>query len=398
MKQVKRSQLYALVCKTPLSRLAPELGIDGVKLAAIFKVHHIPYPGSGYWSRISMGRDAELPPLPEIDGEDPLITIAPKLPKLPTSPRQPEADSPLTQTDEASGDESSSPSPQQEAQSKTPSPATMVKDRLVKPHPLIAGWIADHERRRREAKTNRNPWSYGTAPEPFDDLDRRRLRILDALFRALEARGAKISESAQGQLSVTIDGQSIEFQVREKAKQVKVVKGEGSSAYTRTKLVGTGKLTFAIKTYLRGSLNEERLETDKKPLETQLPAIIARLFEGAVILKDWEEERAREHQRYEAERKRRAELERVAEENEKRQAKLAELAGNWQTAQTMRAFIEAVKAVPHDADATIADKSIADWLTWAEAAADSLDVSGGGPERLFEVLGAVMAARSPWSV
>jgi hypothetical protein len=104
------------------------------------------------------------------------------------------------------------------------------------------------------------------------------------------------------------------------------------------------------------------------------------------ILKNWEEERAREHQRYEAERKRRAELQRVAEENEKRQAKLAELAGNWQTAQTMRAFIEAVKAVPHDANATIADRSIADWLTWAEAAADSLDVSGGGPERLFEVL------------
>ncbi|AZN73360.1 hypothetical protein D5400_20550 [Georhizobium profundi] len=342
-----------------------------------------------------MGRDAELPPLPEIDGEDPLITIAPKPPKR---PRAPEAISPLAQVNEATGDESASPVAPQEAQSKTPSPASMVKDRLVKPHPLIAGWIADHERRRREAKTNRDPWSYRTAPEPHTDLDRRRFRILDALFRALEARGAKVSESAQGQLSVTIDGQTIEFQVREKARQVKVVEGEGRSAYTRTKLVGTGKLTFAIKTYLRGRHNEERLETDKKPLETQLPAIIDRLFEGAVILKDWEEERAREHQRYEAERKRRAELQRVAEENEKRQAKLAELAGNWQTAQTMRAFIEAVKAVPHDANATIADKSVADWLTWAEETADSLDVSGGGPQRLFEVLGTVKAARSAWSV
>jgi hypothetical protein len=297
MNQVKRSELYALVCASPLSKLAPQLGTDGTKLAAICREHQIPYPGSGYWARISMGLDGELPPLPVIDeAADPLISIPPHVPK---KRRRPAADKLAPVVRDANGVSKVAPR-QPAAQSEASSMIPLVKDKLVKPHPLIAGWIADHERRRREARTDRDPWSYRTAPEPFDDLDRRRFRILDALFRALEAHGAKASEADKAQLCVTIDGQSIEFQVREKARQVKVPQGEGRSGYTRTELVGTGKLTLAIKTYLRGRHNEEWLETDSKPLETQLPAIIDRFIEGAVILKDWADERERERQQFEA--------------------------------------------------------------------------------------------------
>jgi hypothetical protein len=60
----------------------------------------------------------------------------------------------------------------------------------------------------------------------------------------------------------------------------------------------------------------------------------------------------------------------------------------------MRAFIEAVKAVPHDASAMIEDRSVVDWLAWAEAAADRLDVTAKGPEGLFHLLAAIKAQRT----
>ncbi len=46
--QLTRLELYTRVCKSPLSKLAPEFGISGTALAAICKRYAIPYPGSGY--------------------------------------------------------------------------------------------------------------------------------------------------------------------------------------------------------------------------------------------------------------------------------------------------------------------------------------------------------------
>lgn len=82
MQQIKRSELYQLVCSKPLSKLAPQFGTDGTKLAAICRENNVPYPGSGYWVRLALGKDTDLPLLlPTGDGQDPLITILPHQPK-----------------------------------------------------------------------------------------------------------------------------------------------------------------------------------------------------------------------------------------------------------------------------------------------------------------------------
>ena len=77
--QLTRSELYNRVCEAPLSRLAPEFGLTGTALAAICRQHEIPYPGSGYWTRKSLGIAAELPALP--DDIDAIIEITPVTPK-----------------------------------------------------------------------------------------------------------------------------------------------------------------------------------------------------------------------------------------------------------------------------------------------------------------------------
>lgn len=83
--QLTRLELYERVCGTPLSKLAPEFGLSGTALAAVCRQYQIPYPGSGYWTRKSLGLAAELPALPE--GADETIEITPSIPK----PRQKKA-------------------------------------------------------------------------------------------------------------------------------------------------------------------------------------------------------------------------------------------------------------------------------------------------------------------
>lgn len=78
--QVTRLELYKRVCERPLSKVAPELGISGTALAAICKQYQVPYPGSGYWTRKSLGLPAELHALPEASDET--IDILPPAVKL----------------------------------------------------------------------------------------------------------------------------------------------------------------------------------------------------------------------------------------------------------------------------------------------------------------------------
>ncbi|PDT50850.1 MULTISPECIES: hypothetical protein [Sinorhizobium] len=80
--QLTRLELYKRVCDRPLSKVAPEFGISGTALAVICKQYQVPYPGSGYWTRKSLGLPAELPPLPATS--DDIIEITPSVPK----PRQ----------------------------------------------------------------------------------------------------------------------------------------------------------------------------------------------------------------------------------------------------------------------------------------------------------------------
>lgn len=77
--QLTRLELYERVCDRPLSKIAPELGISGTALAAICKRYQVPYPGSGYWTRKSLGLPVELPVLPTAVEET--IDITPSVPK-----------------------------------------------------------------------------------------------------------------------------------------------------------------------------------------------------------------------------------------------------------------------------------------------------------------------------
>lgn len=377
---ISRAELYRLVSETPLSKAAPALGVSPTVLASICRRYQIPYPGSGYWTKKSLGLPHELSPLPPLaDKQDTPIEIEAPKPNRPN--QQHRAATP------------SSIAAQGPALPEINAPKTETPTPLTKPHPIIAKWLAERERRRREAASSRDDWMRRSAPAPLTEIDHRRHRILDALFRALEARGAKISEGEKGLLRVTISGEHIDFQLREKNRQVRQPAGRDNS-YPRQDLIGTGKLVFAIRTYLRGPHNEEWLETDKNPIEAQLPAIIDRLFEGAEILKAWHAELAQAEELRRKAAQRRAEEERLLKEQGERRQLLVTFAQKWQEAHLVRQFLNELRSMPTEVEAMVGGRSIADWLVWAEECVQVIDPTSTGVTGIFAKIANVKVEKS----
>jgi hypothetical protein len=375
--QIARSELYRLVSERPLSKVAPDLGISPTALAQLCKSNQVPYPGSGYWTRKSLGMPVELGPLPLSDQgivQIEVVRRATHKRALPTSANKTAVQNPIERPVEAS-----------------PIPSVVVPARLTKPHHIIVEWLQDREERTKRAAKSRDHWERRMAPLPWTDLDHRRHRILDTVFKAVEARGGAVATSAKGLLRVTIDGEKIEFQVREKARQVKFPADGKTRRYPATELVGTGLLVFAIKTYLRGPYNEEWKETEKRPLEAQVSQIVDRLFEGAKILKAWHIEKEEEAERWRLERERRAELERRRKLDQARKAELVKMIDQWQTAKRLREYLTVITSSPYDADQLIGDMSVGDWLTWAENFVSEQEAQTGTAAGLFEALNSVVA-------
>jgi hypothetical protein len=153
--QITRLELYELVSKSPLSKVAPSLAISATTLAEICRKHNVPYPGS---RQISRRTDDIEPAKPRVPRADDRTTAA------------------IAET--AKSTEQTAPA----------IAVPIAKKRPTKPHPLVAKWIADRERRRREATASRDPWRIKMAPA-LSDIDRRRHAILGTLFRSLEGKG-----------------------------------------------------------------------------------------------------------------------------------------------------------------------------------------------------------------
>lgn len=62
--KVSRSALYARVWQTPLSRLAPELGLSDNGLRKLCLRHDIPVPARGHWARVAAGHAVKSAKLP----------------------------------------------------------------------------------------------------------------------------------------------------------------------------------------------------------------------------------------------------------------------------------------------------------------------------------------------
>ena len=184
--QVTRVELYKRVCERPLSKIAPELGISGTALAAICKLYQVPYPGSGYWTRKSLGLPAELPALPVAPDET--IDILPQVVKLRKKRTLEEG----------------------KARKRKP----IVKPRRPVFHPLLVG-VEKHLRKTREVRNGEFLKPYKRIlPDLISSESAlpRALYIANALYLALDEHGyqIQIAPAADKLLRIHVGEQEVE--------------------------------------------------------------------------------------------------------------------------------------------------------------------------------------------
>lgn len=182
-----RVELYKRVCDRPLSKVAPELGISGTALAAICRQFQIPYPGSGYWTRKSLGLPAELPTLPQAPEE--AIEITPSAPR-PARQKRTSAESSVRET------------------------RSLAKPRRPAHHPLLFG-VEEHLRKTRDVKDGEFLRPYKRILPDLISSETallRALSIANDLYLALDEQGyrVQIAQAVDGLHRIPVKEQEVE--------------------------------------------------------------------------------------------------------------------------------------------------------------------------------------------
>jgi hypothetical protein len=355
-----------------MARLAEQYGISDNGLAKICRREDIPYPARGYWAKYAVGKAPERSPLPQSDRTSRRITIYPT--PLPTPP--PNLPDDVQRQMEGIHAQASS---------------MAVAERLVKPHAIVAAWLADHEERKRRARQERDPWRKDLyAPRNFSDSDRRQHRFLDALFKAIERQGGKIKQGEQRKLFAEVSGEKVEFQLREKQKQTRRPLTADEQRWRiagdkgwKQELAPTGRLVFEIKTYLPAGLKTQWLETDTQPLEGMLPDIVAVFVAaGPLLVQQRQQREAAERERQFAEQRRYEEQQR-RKRDANRWRYFREIAQDCRELAAVRDFLSTLRSMDADPSIEIDGRSLGDWLTWAEDRLQRTDPLAKGLDGLF---------------
>jgi hypothetical protein len=172
---LSREELYRQVWDEPMSRLAPKLGVSDVGLAKICRRMRIPVPARGYWARVWAGHRVGRPPLPKGRASDAReIVFRQRVPKEGIS--VPEGEHPLVERE------------------RDPGNRIAVSDGTTALHPFVEG-------ARRSLKNARANERGALQPRTIRCIDlqvsrnslERALRILDAMFKAFDTRGWKVT-------------------------------------------------------------------------------------------------------------------------------------------------------------------------------------------------------------
>jgi hypothetical protein len=370
MRQLTRRQLYDLVWKTPVDVLAKQFGMSGRGLGKLCERNSIPVPPRGYWARKTAGQRMKRPPLIEV-GDSKGAEIVVDLTFRP-APNAAEA----TQADAA-------PDPVRELFERqvTEIGAIPVPDQLRNPHPLIGAWLKQEEAERQRARQS----YYGSRsfyPRYATPLARRRLRILNVVFREMERRGCEVEadDTRKGDSTVRLGRDSVDFTLSERIRQIrrrltaeeKAERHSARQSWTQIR-EQTGELILKLSAYTPKGVPQSWQDQQDRPLETQLAEVLAGLLTMLAHARERREQReAEDRRRWEREKEeRRLQAEREAELG--RKLGLRQRVKAWQVAAHIRGYVAAVDEAAAKGDVTVEPATLDEWRKWALAHADEID-------------------------
>jgi hypothetical protein len=364
---VTRVELYRRVWSTPVRTLAKDLGLSDVGLAKICEKHQIPRPPVGHWVRVQLGQETDQTPLPQID--DPkleMVTIAirPKVVEALTQDIGPEVRAMLI-----------------------PAPITIEADNPIS-HALVVRTKKMLTHPRKDDRGLLLPKERNALPHirVSETVLPRALRILDALFRALDDRkiGITWDSTADANLYVTVLGEGVTFWISELVERVPHTLTAEEEARKKRSVYSyfpqwdykpTGELRIAISGLPYDSkIRQTWSDGIIQRLENCLGAFVAGLHLAALALKRHRQECERRDREWEKERRRReAEQTRRAEFDRKAKV-ISEAADVWQMSNRIRDFAMALsKAGGSEECSKDLGHDIRRLAKWAKGYAQRLD-------------------------
>lgn len=359
---VDRNTLYEQVWNTPMWKLAINYGFSDVGLAKICRKLNIPLPPRGYWQKNEVGKATSKPSLPEITN--------PQLSKVTIPIKKPKA-------------ERLSENAMREMEfEKSPNNKIVVPDTLSRLHPILKPRV--------DALRNASPDDYGVvSSEESHSLNLRvskaqlprALRILNALYHALESRGFLLEKTADDskQYQVAIHGEHVKVAIEEKVQRFERKEKNRKDSnkwwyYQRYEFRPTGMLSLRIKEYLNDGLRQTWGDGKKQKVENLLNDFIGGLVEAAEDLKAKKLERERWHREWQEEEQRRKEIERKRVAEQKRIQQLEKDAADWAKAKQIQEYLAELKLVLFKKDGEIFPDSKVDvWFSWAQRHAKQLN-------------------------
>lgn len=367
-KRADREKLYQEVWATPMLQLAKRYSYSDRGLAKLCERMNIPVPPRGYWAKKEAGQKVAQTPLPPLSEGQENYVIYRAIALEPSSPKNQSL----------------------EEFEHRPENRITVADEAAQLHPLAA-WI-----NQALEKAEEDPSAILTSDAEWCGVIRvskgtqeRAIRILDALFRAFEARGHTMAYDKEKKYAfVQIGAVRETFTLEElldrkereltKAQEKDKVKNPWMYSYPVYYKVPSGKLCLKAS----GGWALERTswaDGKRQRVEECLNRFMAVMAKAAV--KDLEQQI--EWEREELERK---ERERLAEERRKRklaeQRKLWALlteSTSWRESQRIREYVGAIKERARQLGSSAQeDHALSEWIAWALKQADSLDPMAEG--------------------
>jgi hypothetical protein len=375
----RRDKLYEQVWSKPVREVAKEYGVSDVALAKVCRRMGVPLPGRGHWARIVAGQKIRRSPLlPPKKGEPAELRVQRR--QLP-----------------AGREELREAVKQRLADQQPPRAQVLIDPSLDDPHPLVAATAKVLRKRKPDPDgvarcLDQQCLAIQVAPPLLD----RALRIMNALLKALGARGVEVDVTEpepcriwtptvsieQVTMPVTrarIDDEWIPFIIDEGTDTIDWLRADPPQ-YQRARYEHrpNGQLRLRIQVELDGSRIElprsRWCDGAKRHVEDWLDAFIQGLFVAAVSLKAARVE-AETRRREQEDRERQLRLERERRELEaQRQKQLDEDLPRWRRARDIREFVAEMRRIVRDGGCNITPGGELDeWLRWCDVRAEQLD-------------------------
>ncbi len=360
--RLTREELYKKVWAAPMKTTAQEFKLSTSTLANVCRKHNIPLPPVGHWMKVELGHKITPPPLPESSGNQQVEMhvrerLSPELAAVAA-----------------------------EFPAQVPIPPELSHALALRTEKLLASG-KENDRKLLVPKT-------GAAAHLLVSREQlpRALRIMNALFLALEGRGYMVSwpKKEEDRLTVIVEGESVPVSMQEviDGKPHVLTPAEEKHSWRAPKWDYTlsGRLRLSIDTvpynsHIRATWADGRVQI----VENCIGDFIVGLKVAAAAIKKDRLEREEWNRRWEEERKKKEEQQRRAEEHQRRAEFIGGLIKNWQEANRVRTFVRALteaasqKELPDDKKHEI--QQVLDWTT---KYADSLDPLTGLPDSVEE--------------